>query len=226
MATWTTAQFEDIDEINDGRVPCRPVRHHFGIASFGVNVFTGREAGDRIINEHDEDGRRTRSCTSCTRAAPASSSTARRSTRRPGRSCSPSPSVKRTAFAEEPSTTSSRVGGAPGKAYESHGFEVWAPLQPLYQAGEYERSPTASNPSCQRTLRGRCSTTTLRASTASPAARRKRSRTSAARWSSPRTTSAATPRATPTSRQSAASRLQGAVRLSEEGTRCVERSVE
>ena len=54
MATWTTARLDEIEEISDGRVPWRPVRHHFGIASFGINVFTGKEAGDRIINEHDE----------------------------------------------------------------------------------------------------------------------------------------------------------------------------
>jgi adenylate cyclase len=27
----------------------------------------------------------------------------------------------------------------PGKAYETHGWEIWAPLQPLYRAGEYEQ---------------------------------------------------------------------------------------
>ena len=32
------------------------MRHHFGITSFGANAFTGREVGDRIINEHDEEG--------------------------------------------------------------------------------------------------------------------------------------------------------------------------
>jgi hypothetical protein len=47
---------EDIGEISDGREPWRPVRHHFGITSFGINAWTGREAGDRIINEHDEEG--------------------------------------------------------------------------------------------------------------------------------------------------------------------------
>ena len=27
--------------------------------------------------------------------------------------------------------------GTPGKAYEARGWELWAPLAPLYQAGEY-----------------------------------------------------------------------------------------
>src|SRR5215218_386388 len=54
MSEYAVAHLDEIDEISDGRCPSRPVRHHFGITSFGVNAWTGREAGDRIINEHDE----------------------------------------------------------------------------------------------------------------------------------------------------------------------------
>jgi hypothetical protein len=32
----------------------RPVRHHLGITSFGVNAWVAKSAGDRIINEHEE----------------------------------------------------------------------------------------------------------------------------------------------------------------------------
>ena len=45
--------------------------------------------------------------------------------------------VKRTAMAEEPGTTVLALGGRPGKAYEPDGWEVWAPLNPLYEAGRY-----------------------------------------------------------------------------------------
>jgi hypothetical protein len=43
--------------MSDGRCPWRPARHHFGVTSFGVNGWTAREAGDRILNEHVEDER-------------------------------------------------------------------------------------------------------------------------------------------------------------------------
>src|SRR6266545_4892628 len=56
MSEFAVAHLEEIREISDGRCPWRPVRHHFGITSFGVNTWTGREAGDRIINEHNEEG--------------------------------------------------------------------------------------------------------------------------------------------------------------------------
>jgi quercetin dioxygenase-like cupin family protein len=139
VATWTTAQLGDIEEISDGRVPWRPVRHHFGIASFGLNVFTGKNTGDRIINEHDESddgqeelyfvhsGRARFELDDETLDAPA------------GTFVFVPPGVKRTALAEEPNTTLVAVGGVPGKAYEAQGWEIWAPLVPLYQAGEYEQ---------------------------------------------------------------------------------------
>ncbi|MGZ4422648.1 MAG: TPR end-of-group domain-containing protein [Gaiellaceae bacterium] len=139
MATWATAQLDDIDEITDGREPWRPVRHHFGITSFGMNVWTGRDAGDRLINEHDEtddgneelyfvhSGRARFELDGETVDAPA------------GTFVYAQPGVKRTAFAEEPNTTLVAIGGVPGKAYEPNGWEIWAPLAPLYQAGELEQ---------------------------------------------------------------------------------------
>jgi hypothetical protein len=30
-----------------------PIRNHFGITAFGVNAYTARKAGDRLIGEHD-----------------------------------------------------------------------------------------------------------------------------------------------------------------------------
>ncbi len=47
------------------------------------------------------------------------------------------PGMKRTAFAEEAWTTIILVEGTPGRAYEPRGWELWAPLVPLYESGEY-----------------------------------------------------------------------------------------
>jgi tetratricopeptide (TPR) repeat protein len=138
MARYAVARLEEIDELTDGRAPFRPVRHHFGITSFGATAWTARDTGDRIINEHDEsepdsdeelylvlrgqavfelDGDRV--------DAPA------------GTFVFAPPGVKRTAFAQEPGTTLIALGGTPGKAYEPDGWELFAPLNPLYEAGEY-----------------------------------------------------------------------------------------
>src|SRR5215475_8322394 len=54
MGEYTVAHLDEIEELNDGREPWRPVRHHFGITAFGLTAWTGQSVGDRIINEHDE----------------------------------------------------------------------------------------------------------------------------------------------------------------------------
>jgi tetratricopeptide (TPR) repeat protein len=138
MTSYAVARLDDIDEVNDGREPFRPVRHHFGITSFGATAWTARDAGDRIINEHDESepdaseelylvvrGRAVFELDGDRVAAPA------------GTFVFAPPGVKRTAFAEEPETTVLALGGTPGKAYEPDGWELWAPLNALYDAGEY-----------------------------------------------------------------------------------------
>ena len=56
MADYAVAHLDEIDELDDGRCPLRPVRHHLGITAFGATAWTARAAGDRIINEHEEDG--------------------------------------------------------------------------------------------------------------------------------------------------------------------------
>jgi tetratricopeptide (TPR) repeat protein len=138
MNGYAVAHLDEIGELSDGRCPWRPVRHHFGIAAFGVNAWTGREAGDRIINEHDESeedsdeelylvqrGQATFELDGERVEAPA------------GMFVFARPGVKRTAFAEEPGTTIIALGGTPGKAYEPFGWEIWAPLNRLYESGEY-----------------------------------------------------------------------------------------
>jgi tetratricopeptide (TPR) repeat protein len=139
MSGYTVARLDEIDEIDDGRCPWRPVRNHLGITSFGVNSFTARAAGDRLINEHDEadqsDGHEELYLVQRGRAtfeldgervdAPAGTLVFAR------------PAVKRTAFAEEAGTTIVALGGTPGRAYEPSGWEIWAPLNPLYEAGRY-----------------------------------------------------------------------------------------
>jgi tetratricopeptide (TPR) repeat protein len=137
MSNYAFARLEEIGEVDDGREPFRAVRHHFGITSFGVNAWKAENAGDRIINEHDEaeDGEEELYVVQTGRArfvidgeqvdAPAPSFVFVR------------PGVKRTAFAEEPETLVLALGGRPGKVYEPFGWEIWAPLNPLYEAGQY-----------------------------------------------------------------------------------------
>ena len=45
--------------------------------------------------------------------------------------------TRRTAVAAEPATTILAFDGTPGKAYDASGWELWAPLRPLYDKGEH-----------------------------------------------------------------------------------------
>ena len=125
---------------NDGRWPYRPVRHHFGITAFGINTWTAREAGDRIINEHDEaDGRERGAVPRPAGPRRSSSSTATGSSRPPGRFVFARPGVKRTAVAEEPETTVVALGGTPGKAYEPGRLGALGAAQPPLPGGRVRR---------------------------------------------------------------------------------------
>ena len=137
--TYAVAHLDQIDEISDGRTPSRPVRAHFGITSFGINSFTAREAGERVISEHDEsEGAQGQEELYLVQRGRARFELNGESVDAPaGTFVSARPGVKRTAFAEEPGTTIIAIGGTPGKVYEPTGYEFWAPLVPLYESGEY-----------------------------------------------------------------------------------------
>ena len=138
MSEYAVAHLDEIDELTDGREPWRPVRHHFGITAFGVTAWTGREVGDRIINEHDEaeeqDQQEELYLVQQGRAR-RSSSTASVSTRPAGTFVFARPSVRRTAFAEEPNTTIVVVGGRPGNAYEPERLGGVGAVPPALRGG-------------------------------------------------------------------------------------------
>jgi tetratricopeptide (TPR) repeat protein len=135
---FAVAHLDEIDEQADARCLFRPVRHYFGITGFGVTAWTAHAAGDLIIDEHDEGdptsdeelflvmrGRATFELNGEQIDAPT------------GTLIFAPPRAKRMAFATAPDTTIMAIEGTPGQAYEARGWEVWAPLVPLYEAGEY-----------------------------------------------------------------------------------------
>jgi tetratricopeptide (TPR) repeat protein len=137
MSGYAIAHLDEIDEISDGREPLRPVRHHFGITSFGVNAWTGKEAGDRIINEHDEENEQEELYFVATGCAVFELAGERKDAPA-GTFVFVERGVMRTAFAEEPGTTLLVIGGAPGEAYVPDGWELWSELRPLFDAGDYD----------------------------------------------------------------------------------------
>jgi len=138
MDRYAVAHVDDIEELDDGRASMRAVRHHFGISSFGVNAWIAREAAARIINEHDEsEPDSNEELYLVLRGRASFEIDGERFDAPSGTFVFVRPGVKRTAFAEEPGTTIIVVGGVPGKPYEPGGWELFAPVRPLYEAGDY-----------------------------------------------------------------------------------------
>jgi quercetin dioxygenase-like cupin family protein len=137
MSRYAVARLDEIDEIEYNGCRLRPVRHHFGITAFGVNAWTPRNVGDRLIPEHSEDsgheelylvvrGRAVFELDGERRDAPA------------GTLVFVQPGVTRTAYAEEADTAILALGGSRGKPFHGGGWELWGALRPQYEAGEYE----------------------------------------------------------------------------------------
>ncbi len=140
MARFAAARLDEIGEIDDGRCPFRPVRQHFGIKTFGATALTAHADGDRIINEHDEAepdsgeelyvvlaGHATFEVDGEVQDAPA------------GTFVHVPAGVTRTAFGRDAGTTVLAIGaGAEGKPYQPSGWELFAPLISLFEAGAFE----------------------------------------------------------------------------------------
>jgi tetratricopeptide (TPR) repeat protein len=135
---YAVAQLDSIDELVDGRRSFRPVRHHLGITSFGVTTWTAPAAGDPIIQPHEDgDAKRDEELFLVLQGRAVFELGGERVDAPSGTFVFAPPGVERAASAVEPGTTILAVDGSPGEAYEPRGWELWAPLFPVYEAGRY-----------------------------------------------------------------------------------------
>ena len=115
----------------------RPVRRHFDIQAFGVNAYTADEAGQRVVEEHREEGgheelyvvvsgRATFMLDGEEHDAPA------------GTLVHCPPGTLRGAMAAEPGTTVLGIGAKPGEVFKPSGWE-WAFVgMSLFNQGQEE----------------------------------------------------------------------------------------
>jgi hypothetical protein len=137
MASYAVARLDDIDPLADGDFPSRPVRHHFGITSFGVTAWVAAAAGDPIINEYDEGSQPAEELFVIVSGRAIFDLEGEQVDVAPGNLVYVKPGTRRTAVATEPATTILGFDGTPGKVYDATGWELWAPLVPLYDNGEH-----------------------------------------------------------------------------------------
>ena len=138
MAGYAVAHLDEIEEFADAGCRYRPIRHQLGITAFGVTAWTARAAGDRVVNlRDDDDPTADQELFLVLRGHAAFEIDGDRVDAPAGTLVYAPPRTPRTATASEDGTVIILVEGAPGKAYDARGWELWAPLAPRYEAGEY-----------------------------------------------------------------------------------------
>jgi tetratricopeptide (TPR) repeat protein len=135
---------DELDRIPVGEdgLAWRPVRRKLGIESLGVNAWTAEEAGQEVVEHHDETGsgagkheelyivirgRARFQLDDEEFDAPVGTCVFVRDR-----------TVRRGAFAEEPGTTVLAMGGKPGEAFEVSPWESYFAAIPLSAAGNHE----------------------------------------------------------------------------------------
>ena len=123
MSGYEVASLAGVESLpGPGTLRWTPLRKHFGITAFGINAYTATEAGQDVVEEHDEErlgheelyvvvaGRATFVLDGDEIEVPAGSAVFLRD-----------PKVKRFARAEEAGTTVLALGGKPGQ----HEVSAW-----------------------------------------------------------------------------------------------------
>jgi len=147
MSGYTVAKLDEIEQMGDGRCPWRPIRHHMGIQAFGINSWTAPDAGDRIINEHGEEGDGGEEELYLVLGGHATFEVGDDKVDAPeGTLVFVAPGTRRTAFAEEAGTTVLAIGAPPGQPYTAFGWELWAPALPYYTSGDYDKAIEIMDP--------------------------------------------------------------------------------
>jgi tetratricopeptide (TPR) repeat protein len=129
----------DAIELPDGFV-WRPIRRHFGIRAFGVNAYTAREAGGRIIEEHHESGGQEEVYVVVRGRALFTVDGAEHELA-PGQLVFlRDPSLRRGAIALDADTLVLALGGTPGKPHEVSPWEAMFAAVPAAQAERWDEA--------------------------------------------------------------------------------------
>ena len=139
MSGYEVASLTGVESLpGPGSLRWTPLRKHFGITAFGLNAYTATEAGQDVVEEHNEErlgheeiyvvvsGRATVVLDGEEVEVPAGSAV-----------FLSDPKLKRFARAEEPGTTVLAIGGKPGQ-HEISAWEYFFAAYPKADAGDFE----------------------------------------------------------------------------------------
>ncbi|HEX2044674.1 MAG TPA: hypothetical protein VHF23_03475 [Gaiellaceae bacterium] len=143
---FASAHISEIEPVpaGAGGYSTTPVRLRFGIESFGVNAYTAAQAGDEVIEEHDElgPGAGRHEELYFVTAGHARFTVDGDDVDAPAGTFVfvPDPAAKRHASAETAETTVLVVGGTVGRAFRPSPWESWLAAFPHYRKQDYARA--------------------------------------------------------------------------------------
>jgi hypothetical protein len=143
---WEAVRLEELDRIPVGEhgLLWRPIRRRLGIQAFGVNAYTAEEAGQEVVEHHDETGHGAGKHEELYVVVRGSA----RFTLNEQEVDAPvgtlvfvrDRAVRRGAIAQEPGTTVLALGGVPGEPFRVSPWEYYFAGIPAYEARDYERA--------------------------------------------------------------------------------------
>jgi len=139
----TVIRLDEVDSISVAGVNWLPLRRALGATGFGIAAFTAAQAGEHLIEPHDETsgGAGGHEEVYAVIAGRARFTLGEEKLDAPAGTLLRVPvGLHRSALAEEPNTTVLAVGGRPGAALPPSVYEYWFVAEPAYRAGDYERA--------------------------------------------------------------------------------------
>ena len=138
MAAHAVGHLDQIEELDDAGCHYRPIRHQLGVSAFGVTAWTAHAAGDVVVAEHDQgDPTADEELFLVQRGHAVFEVDGERVDAPAGTLVFAPPRTRRSATAQQDGTVVIAVEGTPGRGYAARGWELWAPLAPLYAAGRH-----------------------------------------------------------------------------------------
>jgi hypothetical protein len=136
------AHLDELDRIEAAGVVYMPIRRRLGVRAFGINAYTAANAGDQVIERHNEtgagagaheelylviSGRAEFTVSGEAVDAPAGTLV-----------FVPDLASERAAVAREPDTTVLVIGAPAAAPLPSSPFEYWFAAEPAYRSGDYD----------------------------------------------------------------------------------------
>lgn len=138
-----TAHLSELDAIPvAGTLVWRPIRRRFDIGAFGVNAYTAENAGDELVEDHDELGGGGHEELYYVASGHASFLVAGEEVDAPEGTLVfiRDPAVERHAVAKEPKSTVLAIGGPRDEAFRPSAWELWFAARPHVEAGDYDEA--------------------------------------------------------------------------------------